>query len=151
MMKRDRCIAALLAHLPPDGVFADFGRDVLPLYANGTIKPLIDELRSLSGGGGPSGQGLLTQPDAQRLRRENFRDRGRLWPPIQPQGFLPGGGAAQPQNFSAAGGPNGQVEVLVRFDGAPPGTRAEAASTGAGIAAPVLQVGYAFGRRTSFA
>lgn len=105
-----------------------------------TIKPIIDEMRSLMGGtGAPAGQGTLTQPDAQRLRRENFRDRGRIYGPIQPQSFSPGG----------AGG--GQVQVHVRFDGAPAGTRAEATSNGPGLAAPVLEVGYAFGRRLSVA
>lgn len=100
------------------------------------IEPVLRELGVIGSTVAPQqGQGALSDPDLQRLRRERFRDRAT-------------GGGVIPQSApgpgAAAGG--GLLDVRVRFENAPAGMRADATSRGTAIAPPVLEVGYNFGR-----
>lgn len=101
------------------------------------IEPVLRELGVIGSTVAPQqGQGALSDPDLQRLRRERFRDRA-----------TGGGGVilqSAPGPGAAAGG--GLLDVRVRFENAPAGLRADATSRGTAIAPPVLEVGYAFGR-----
>lgn len=98
------------------------------------IEPVLRELGVIGSTAAPQGQGALSDPDLQRLRRERFRDRAT-------------GGGVILQNAPGPGAAaGGQLDVRVRFENAPAGLRAEASSRGTAIAPPVLEVGYNFGR-----
>lgn len=113
-----------------------------------TIRPIVEAVRrarALIPGMGSSPTGAVASPEAQAARRANQRGGGAR--PIE--GFndpLSAPLASPLAAAPAAAAPQGQVGVNVRFENAPPGTRVEAASSGALVAPPSTNVGYALGR-----